>query len=182
MDYCVDAPNCMQTARCILRCPTLEDIPAIFTNTERFLESLKPWVSWAYQPYSLEIAEEHVRKSIAQFITRESYAYHVFAQERCEHLGFGLLYNIDWDVPKFELGYHVWPAQRGFGYATEIVGELCSMAIRTLGAKRIEIRIDSQNKASIRVAEKAGFHIEGTLVNERRLADGTLRTTHVYSR
>jgi len=55
------------------------------------------------------------------------------------------------------------------------------MAIRALGANRIEMRIDSENNASIRVAEKAEFHLEGKLVNERRLADGTLRTTHVYS-
>ncbi len=71
--------------------------------------------------------------------------------------------------------------KRGIGYGTEIVEAHSSMAIRALGANRIEMRIDSENNASIRVAEKAGFHLEGKLVNERRLADGTLRTTHVYS-
>ncbi len=79
------------------------------------------------------------------------------------------------------LVYYVWPPKRGIGYGTEIVEALSSMAIRALGANQIEMRIDSENNASIRVAEKAGFHLEGKLVNERRLADGTLRTTHVYS-
>jgi RimJ/RimL family protein N-acetyltransferase len=176
-----DAPNRIETARCVLRCPTLEDIPAIFSSTARFLESLKPWIAWAYQPYSHQVAEERVRKGIAQFTMRESYAYHVFEKPGLEHVGFGLLYNIEWDVPKFELAYHVWPPKRGMGYATEIAEALSSMAINTLGAKRIEMRIDSENGASIRVAEKVGFRLEGKMVNERRLADGTLRTTHLYS-
>ena len=47
------------------------------------------------------------------------------------------------------------------------------MATETLGANRIEVCIDTQNGPSIRVARKAGFRLEGTLVNERRLADGT---------
>ena len=55
------------------------------------------------------------------------------------------------------------------------------MATETLGANRIEVCIDTENGPSIRVARKAGFRLEGTLVNERRLADGTLRTTHIFS-
>jgi RimJ/RimL family protein N-acetyltransferase len=177
----LDAPSRIETDRCILRCPTLEDVPTIYMSTSRFLESLKPWVSWAYRPYTLEIAEDRVREGMAQFITRVAYGYHVFEEDNREHPGVGLLYNIDWDVPKFELGYHVWPPRRGMGYATEIVNALTRMATTTLGANRIEMRIDTLNGASLRVAEKAGFHLEGTLVNERRLGDGTLRATHIFS-
>src|ERR1700745_2193220 len=104
MEHHTDAPNYLETDRCILRCPTLEDIPLIFQTTAKFLQDLKPWFSWAYLPYSLETAEERVRQAMAQFIIRESYVYHVFEKGSLEFLAVGLLYNIDWDVPKFELG------------------------------------------------------------------------------
>lgn len=61
------------------------------------------------------------------------------------------------------VGYWVDAAARQRGVATGAVRAACGWAFTTLGLDLIEWRCEVGNAASRRVAEKAGFHIEGTL-------------------
>jgi RimJ/RimL family protein N-acetyltransferase len=62
-----------------------------------------------------------------------------------------------------EIGYWVDPRARGRGVATDAVRAICAWAFRRLGLDLIEWRAEVGNDASRRVAEKAGFLMEGTL-------------------
>jgi RimJ/RimL family protein N-acetyltransferase len=63
-----------------------------------------------------------------------------------------------WDV-----GYWAVPAARGHGVVTEAIGVLCRWGFAELGIERIEWYAEVGNWASRRVAEKAGFTVEGRL-------------------
>jgi RimJ/RimL family protein N-acetyltransferase len=56
---------------------------------------------------------------------------------------------------------------------TEAVRAITSIAFDALGARRVEIRCDPSNLKSARVAERAGFTLEGTLHNNELGTDGT---------
>ena len=88
---------------------------------------------------------------------------------------------MDWSVPKFEIGY--WRRTRfaGQGYITEAVRGISDFAFDALDANRLEIRCDSLNHRSVKVAERAGFRIEGELRNAESGADGSIRNTLVFS-
>jgi RimJ/RimL family protein N-acetyltransferase len=60
-----------------------------------------------------------------------------------------------------EVGYLVAPWARGRGYATAALRTLCSWGFAALGLTRIVWRAHVGNEASRRVAEKAGFTVEG---------------------
>jgi RimJ/RimL family protein N-acetyltransferase len=62
-----------------------------------------------------------------------------------------------------EIGYWMDPRARGRGLATAAVQSLCRWAFPELGLALIEWHCEVGNVASRRVAEKAGFLIEGTL-------------------
>jgi RimJ/RimL family protein N-acetyltransferase len=62
-----------------------------------------------------------------------------------------------------EIGYLIAPQARGRGYATAAVRALTEWGFRELGLARIQWRAEVGNAASWRVAEKAGFAMEGTL-------------------
>jgi RimJ/RimL family protein N-acetyltransferase len=62
-----------------------------------------------------------------------------------------------------EIGYWMAPAARGQGVATVAVRTLCQWAFPELGLALIEWHCEVGNVASRRVAEKAGFLIEGAL-------------------
>jgi RimJ/RimL family protein N-acetyltransferase len=65
------------------------------------------------------------------------------------------------DEDSAEIGYLVAPWARGRGYATAAVRTLCSWGFAALGLRRIVWRAHVGNEASRRVAEKAGFAVEG---------------------
>jgi RimJ/RimL family protein N-acetyltransferase len=60
-----------------------------------------------------------------------------------------------------DIGYWVGAAARGRGVATAATRLLCDFAFASLGLRRIELNAAVGNVASRRVAEKAGFELEG---------------------
>jgi RimJ/RimL family protein N-acetyltransferase/SAM-dependent methyltransferase len=60
------------------------------------------------------------------------------------------------------ISYAVVPAHRGRGLATRAVRLLSAVGLTRFSYRRIELRCDAENVASRRVAERAGFALEGT--------------------
>jgi RimJ/RimL family protein N-acetyltransferase len=60
-----------------------------------------------------------------------------------------------------DVGFNVAPHARARGYCTAALAAVCAWAFATLHLARIEWRAHVGNEASKRVAEKAGFTIEG---------------------
>lgn len=87
----------------------------------------------------------------------------------------------NWEVPKFEVGYWCRSSCQRRGYVTEAVKGLTRIGFEQLGANRIEIRCDSRNVRSYRIAERTGYKLEAELKYEQRAPDGILRTTLVYA-
>jgi len=58
------------------------------------------------------------------------------------------------------IGYWIDKNYAGRGYTTQAVEAVTNYGFATLGLHRIEINIRPENAASIRVAEKAGYHFE----------------------
>jgi RimJ/RimL family protein N-acetyltransferase len=81
--------------------------------------------------------------------------------EQGRFLGIGLAPSIDQN--EVELGYIVSAAARGRGVAGEIVRLLTGWAFDELGAQRIVLIVDVDNRASSRVAERAGYIREGVM-------------------
>jgi ribosomal-protein-alanine N-acetyltransferase len=71
-----------------------------------------------------------------------------------------------------EVTYWVVPEARGRGVATRAVRAATSWAHEAGGVVRLELRHSTQNPASCRVAERAGFAAEGVLRSARRHDDG----------
>jgi RimJ/RimL family protein N-acetyltransferase len=78
------------------------------------------------------------------------------------------------------VAYSVFPACRGQGIAPRAVLLVVDWALRDLGVTQLILETDEVNRASIRVAEKCGFHAIDTRSEPR--SDGVVRTTIVFSR
>jgi RimJ/RimL family protein N-acetyltransferase len=73
------------------------------------------------------------------------------------------LFHADWEVRSAEIGYGVRGDERGKGYASEALGAVARWMLTEGGIQRAWLTANTDNVASIRVAEKAGFRREGTL-------------------
>jgi RimJ/RimL family protein N-acetyltransferase len=64
--------------------------------------------------------------------------------------------------------------------ASRLPPETIETDLQIVKATRIEIRCDPRNEYSRRVAERAGYLLEETLFNNKRLPNETIRDTNVY--
>jgi RimJ/RimL family protein N-acetyltransferase len=173
-------PDSIQSERLIVRCPHVDDVPALHEAVRESQEELGPWMAWARGDYTLEACETNIRQAIARFITRQDLRYHIIDRVSGELLGSSGLHRINWQVPRFEIGYWVRTSRAGRGFVSESVRALTRLAFDGLGAKRVEIRCDDLNLASARVAERCGFELDAILLNWQRGPDGSLRHERVY--
>jgi RimJ/RimL family protein N-acetyltransferase len=84
------------------------------------------------------------------------------------------------DEDTVTVAYSVFPAQRGRGIAPRALLLVADWALRDLGVTQLFLEADEANTASIRVAEKCGFHAICTKSEAR--SDGIVRTTMVFTR
>jgi RimJ/RimL family protein N-acetyltransferase len=182
----IDVPSRLETERLILRCPRPGD-GALLADAEREShDELRPWMPWAQTPRSLEDAEIYCRRMAARFILREDLVFLAF--ERDASGGEGRLvastglHRMDWAVRRFEIGYWRRTGCGGRGYVTEAAGALARLCFDHLEARRVELRMDDSNVASGRVAERAGFTLEGVLRDDSLTPANQVRSTRVYAR
>lgn len=178
----LDFPDQFETERLILRPPKPGDGPAMNTAIHESLDALRPWLPWADPAPTVADSEEICRRKYAQWITREDLMLTLWRKHDGAFVGGSGMHRIDWRVPCVEIGYWCRTSMTGNGYITEAVEGITAFAFEHLHARRIEIRIDALNTASIAVAQRAGYAPEATLGNEARATDGTLRDTLIYAR
>jgi RimJ/RimL family protein N-acetyltransferase len=91
------------------------------------------------------------------------------------------LRTIDLHEGLAEVSYWLLPAARGRGTASRALRTLTGWAFGELGLHRIEVLHSTRNEASCRVAEAAGYGVEGTRRSEAKHADGW-HDMHVHVR
>jgi RimJ/RimL family protein N-acetyltransferase len=73
------------------------------------------------------------------------------------------MWNIAWDVPKFEFGFWVRTSQEHKGYITEATNALTRYCFLQQGVRRIELYCDPKNIRSQLVPKRLGFQLEKKL-------------------
>ncbi len=178
----IDFPYSFETERLTIRGPLPGDAIPL---REAVLESqaeLVPWMPWAQQVPTEEEYEVRVREGQLNFLAREDLWMMLLLRNTGTIIGNSGLHRIDWDVPKFEIGYWVRTSYAGQGYITEAVNGLTAFAFDVLGARRVEIRCDVKNVRSVAVARRAGYTLEGTFHNDARDHFDQLRDTYIFAK
>ncbi len=182
----IDVPERIATERLIIRCAEPGDGAALNAAVNESLHELRPYVPWAGAVPTLADSEAVCRKAQARFRLREDMMMLVFergaADVQGELLGGTGLHRPDWNARRFEIGYWRRTGREGRGIATDTVHAMARMAFDRLRAQRVELRIDTLNRPSWRVAERCGFTLEGVLRCESLAPDGAWRDMRVYSK
>ncbi|MEK5234842.1 GNAT family N-acetyltransferase [Paenibacillus sp. FSL L8-0470] len=175
-------PEGFESERLLIRAPHWGDGLAVNEAVKESIEELRPWMPWANKVPTVEESEASIRRSRLEFLERADLRLLLFLKETGEFIGSSGLHRIDWQSRKFEIGYWVHSAFARQGYITEAVDAITKYAIQELQANRIEIRCDSRNVQSARIAERSGFTLEGTLRNNKCDVTGTLRHTMIFAK
>lgn len=97
-------------------------------------------------------------------------------------VGMTTFMNIDAQTPRVEIG-STWYARRAQHTLVNTEAKLLLLehAFDVIGCIAVEIRTHFQNQQSRRAIERLGAKLDGILRQHRRLPNGTLRDTCVYS-
>ncbi len=159
-----------------------EDARGLFEAIDASREHLGRWMDWVDRHQTIEDAQEYIARAAVSFTEGEQIGLGIFdARDGLTVLGGTGYHEIDWEVPALETGYWISAAAQGHGYVTETVRLLTDFAFAELGANRMAIHCDPGNYRSRRVAERAGYRLEGQLRNKARTPNGGLRDTLVFS-
>ena len=182
----IEVPERIETEKLVLRGARRGDGPVVNAAVHASLEELVPWLPWAGAGLSVDESEANCRRQQARFILREDFVFLIFERRadggEGELLGGTGLHRIDWALRRFEIGYWRKTGCEGRGIVTEATRAMARLAFDTLGARRVELRMDDSNERSWKVAERAGFTLEALLRFDATTPRGEPRSTRVYAR
>ncbi|HWX03201.1 GNAT family protein [Collimonas sp.] len=144
-------------------------------------EHLKDWLSWVAPVPTVDESELSCRQAYARFLMNEDLMAFLILKSNGALVGGSGLHYVNWSLRRFEMGYWGRTQYLGKGLISEGVAALAQYAIENLQANRVFLSMDERNFASRRLAERVGFEFEGTLRQDRKNLQGSLRNTRIYS-
>jgi RimJ/RimL family protein N-acetyltransferase len=177
----LDIPQELTGERLVLRVPRAGDSVMVWPSVRDSLKELKIWMPWATDDYNEQGAEEWCRRASGEFILRMQIPYLILLHEGGAHVGTLSAGSLEWNIPRCEIGYWLHSAHTGHGYMAEAVGVLMVMLRDTLKMRRVQLRADANNAKSRRVAERAGFQLEGILRTHSDAKEGKSGDTCVFA-
>lgn len=177
------------TPRLVLQPPIASDhyINKYVAAVDESIYELKPWLPWAKYVPSHNQAEWYITACNKSWIEKNDnnlgLVLWITTRATNELLGSITIWNIVWEIPKFEFGYWLRTSQIGNGYITEAVNALTRYSFMQMGVNRIEIRCESDNTRAQHVPQRLNFTLDGVLKKSTRaVSSDELTDTFLFSR
>lgn len=172
----------INTNRLLLRPYRSTDARALFEfvahNRERMLDYLPMTVE---QNTSVLAARRFIRERKNEYLNDKSCFLGIFLPSG-QLIGQIAIREINYRVPKCEMGYVIDERHTGKGFATEALNTLCNWCFTKLHMQKVSLRIEPVNTASRKVAAAAGFTLAALLRNDFRTADARLMDAELWER
>lgn len=147
------------------------DTPDIFEFASN--PNVKRYIGWPLMN-SLEETETFVNTLIKRHEDKTHVYGAVVEKASGKVIGTGMLFGFDDDAKHAEVGYVFSEVVWGKGYGSKVTSWLISYGFETLKRRKLFARVVSGNEGSMRVLEKNGFTMEGT-IKEMYCIEGELR-------
>ena len=164
----------------ILRPFRADDAAQVYEAVHESLTDIKPWMSWAYDGYSMDDVDGFIKMSRAGWEAKTQYGFAIVDAQSGDILGSCGLNHIHPVYHLCNLGYWVRSSRHGEGIAGRAALLAARYGFEHGGIIRAEIVMAVGNEKSRRVAEKIGAHYEGILLN-RMVIGNVIVDAHMYS-
>lgn len=167
----IDFPLPIISPRLLLRQPIMGyvDVYEYIKSITESMDELRPWIARARSYPTISQTEEYIRECSANWILKNNnnVGLVLFITEKTTSalIGHIVMWNIDWDIAKFEIGFWLRTQYTHKGYMIEATNALTRYCFLQQSAKCIEICSESKNIRSCLVAERLGFKLRETIHN-----------------
>lgn len=152
-----------------------DDLPAYFRMIERNRKRLEDFFTGTVSRTQTFEDTKAFIAGITQKAEKKTYFPFVIVDNSNHSLiGFIDVKNIDWSIPKAELGCYIDEEYAGKRVSTKAFSILTGHCFNELGFKKLFLRTHQSNIAAIKVAEKCGFRVEGTIRSDYKTTSGEI--------
>ena len=166
-----------------LRLLRLGDLDPYFEMVQRNRKRLADrFVGTVSRTKTLQEAQEFVEEMIKHTISNTYFPYVIIDENDSRIIGFIDLKNIDWSVPKTQIGFYIDEGYEGKGIISNAISKIIDYCFDEKGFEKLFMRIHPENLAAKKVAEKCGFELEGTIKKDYKTPSGKLVDLHYYGK
>lgn len=166
-----------------IRALTGEDLLPYFDLVERNRKGLENFFTGTVsRTRNLEDTRRFLAEITGRAKARTYFSYLIVDLNNGAFAGFLDLKNIDWSIPKAELGCYMDKDYAGKGVATKAFQVFCEHCFNTFGFHKLFLRTHESNQAARRIAESSGFEQEGILRWDYKTTSGELIDLIYYGR
>ena len=156
----------------LLEIPDLDDYFQLVVNNRQRLEDFFTVTISNTKTY------EETRKFVEDMIKRAEekvyFPYIIIDNSNRNIIGFIDLKNIDWRIPKSELGFFIDKNYAGKGITTKALNLLCEFCFSKYKFQKLFLRTHPDNISAKTVAEKCGFELEGIIRKDYKTTSGKI--------
>ena len=158
-----------------IRLLEIRDLDSYFDLIERNRKRLEDFFTGTVaRTHTFEDTSVFLGELIARREQKTYYPFIVIDDATDEIVGFLDLKNIDWNIPKSEIGCYTDEKYAGTGLTSKVFTIFVEHCFKTYGFKKLFLRTHAANKAAQKLAEKCGFEIEGTIRKDYKTTSGEI--------
>lgn len=144
----------LETKRCILRPPTMEDADAIFDIMSD--ETVTQYLG-RFPMKTHDEAVQQVNRYLTGLTSQSSMSWVICSRDDMAVMGTVSIFSLIKEHCRAELGYILAPQWWGRGIMSEVIRAAVDFAFDTMSLHSLMAQIDPDNGASKRLLEKFGF-------------------------
>lgn len=129
---------------------------------------------------SLDSTRAMVKERIALAEKKAFISFMIFKRDDNTLLGCIFMKDIDWHIPKAEIGYFIDRDFESNGIVGGALRTIVHYCFNELKLEKVFVRVSPENIGSRKVAEKNGFELEGILRKDFKSGEGTLYDVIYY--
>jgi len=122
----------------------------------------------------IDETKEFIEDAIAKIHLKTYFPFVIIDETSQRLIGFIDIKNVDWNIPKAEIGYFVDVHYDGKGIAGNALNIIVNYSFDTLKMNKLFLRTTISNIGSQKVAEKNGFEKEGFIRRDYKTTSGEI--------
>ncbi len=166
-----------------IRSLELEDSEKYFSMVENNRKRLEDFFTGTVsRTKTFEDTDQFLKELIQKREGKLYYPYVIEDNETQSLAGFIDIKNIDWNIPKGELGCYTDEHYAGKGITSKAFSLFVKYCFDHFGFAKLFLRTHESNFAAQKLADKAGFQIEGNIRKDYKTTKGELVDLIYYGR
>ena len=154
---------------------TINDAEAFYNLIQHNLDRLKDtFAGTVSKTRTIQETKAFILVALKNNIQKLYYPFLIKEVSTKSILGFIDLKNINWDIPKTEIGYFIHKEYEGRGITSKALKMMIGFCFGKLKMSKLFLRTTKNNVGSQKVAVKNGFQKEGFIRRDYKTASGEI--------